>query len=223
MLTQTEIEQYRAKAISLFPFLKDVSFTIARLPAGRYLFTEGDQCAQAGFVVEGVIRVFKTGHGNREVTLYRLFEGESCSLALTCALSSYMYQASAVVEKEAVVAFIPLTTLHWLIQHSSAARQFIFELLAGRFFEVLSLVGELVFRRLDERLAQLLLEFAEQQDDRFIVSRSHEELAYELGSAREVISRLLKSFEQNGWVELQRRMVVLRNVRALQRKARGLL
>ncbi len=223
MLTAADIDQYRARAVQLFPFLKEVQFTVARLPAGTYIFTEGDQCAQAGFVLEGVVRVFKTGQGHREVTLYRLYEGESCSLALTCALSAYMYQASAVVEKDAVLAFIPLPTLHWLVQNSDAARQFIFELLAARFFEVLSLISELVFRRLDERLAQLLLEFAEQQNGQFIVRRSHEELAYELGSAREVISRLLKTFEQNGWVQLQRRMVILQNVRALQRKARGVL
>lgn len=223
MISDTILEEYRRKAIALFPFLKDVPFTILQLAAGEMLFREGEQCAQIGFLLEGQIRVYKSNSGRRELTLYRLLPGDSCALALTCALANYRHQASAVVEKPSIVATIPLNALHWLMDRSESARLFLFRMLGARLLEVLHLIQDLLYRRVDERLAQLLLELSQQHDGCYCVERSHEELAAELGSAREVVSRLLKSFERKKWISLQRRKICLDDVRALQLKARGKL
>lgn len=204
-------------ANNIFPFLEGVPHTLLRLPRGSMVFCEGEECGVVGFIVRGVIKVYKLAESGREITLYRIGQGESCILSMTCVLSHPMHRASAVVEEDAELWLFSANDFRRLVEVSHEARQFVFSLFSHRLADMLTLVEEIVFRRIDERLADLLLHRAHNA----VVEATHEELAFELGSAREVVSRLLKEFEREGSVRLGRGKVVIEQPALLRGKKTG--
>jgi CRP/FNR family transcriptional regulator len=181
------------------------------LAAGQVLLREGQSCASVPFVIEGSIRLFKRAESGREITLYRIGPGESCILSAGCGASLDSFPASAVAEEPTVAAFLPAETVRRLLAESEAFRAFVLEQYSRRMVEVMELVEEVAFRRVDERLAQWLLERGAPGNGQgraggsfAAVAATQQELADHVGTSREVVSRILKDWEERGLVELSR-------------------
>jgi CRP/FNR family transcriptional regulator len=152
-------------------------------------------------VLEGSVRVQKLAENGREITLYRVESGGSCVLTTSCLLARERYPAEGITETEVIAAMIPLALFEKALDTSAGFRRFVFSTYAQRISHLILLVEEVAFGRIDERLAQCLLEMREVDNT---VEATHQVLAAELGTAREVISRQLKEFERRGWIALQR-------------------
>jgi CRP/FNR family transcriptional regulator len=174
---------------------------IAHIPAGHDVFTEGDQVDSIALLISGVVRVYKIGETGREITLYRFGNGESCILTANAILSQKSFPAIATVEKDAEAVMIPADTFRDWVRRYDLWREFVFELLSQRLSAVMAIVEEVAFRRMDTRLASLLAERSRSSD---LIRITHQELAAELGSSREVISRILEDFSAQGILEVSR-------------------
>ena len=178
------------------------------LPAGATVFRDGDACSNYLLVVDGSVRVQKVSSSGREITLYRVGDGQTCILTTTCLLAGERYPAEGVTETEVRAIALDNGLFQALLAASAAFRQFVFAVYARRITDLIVLVEEVAFGRMDLRLAARLRDGAD-ADDRLAVT--HQELAAELGTAREVVSRLLKDFEHRGLVSLQRGRITLRD------------
>jgi CRP/FNR family transcriptional regulator len=191
---------------------------LASFPAGAVLFGEGGECQNYLFVLTGSVRVQKLGETGREIVLYRVERGETCVLTTACLMAETAYDAEGVTENEVEAVVVPAPAFNELLARSAQFRRFVFATYANRIADLLMLIEEVAFGRIDARLAQCLLA---RKDARHHVSGTHQELSSELGTAREVVSRQLKEFERRGWVKLGRGRIELCDVTALERLAGG--
>jgi len=190
------------------------------LSPDEFICMEGTMCSHLALVLEGRARVYKSGADGRELTLYRVHPGESCILTTSCILSDRPFPAFAVAETALTARLVPAATVKQWMERHAPWRTYVFDLLARRLDAVIASLGEVTFRRLDARLAATLLEgHAAAEDD--TIRTTHEQLASDLGSAREVISRLLKHFEHDGLVDLARGAVTVQDRAGLRRVAHG--
>jgi CRP/FNR family transcriptional regulator, anaerobic regulatory protein len=188
------------------------------LGAGETLIREGQGCGAVPFVLEGAIRVFKRAESGREITLYRIEAGQSCILSSGCVAAAATggahaasggleglaaFPASAVAEGETSAAFLPVPAFRALLAEGPSFRGFVLDQYSRRMAEVIELVEEVAFRHLDERLRQWLADRVAGKADRRVVV-THQEIADQLGSSREVVSRILKDWEQRGALRLSR-------------------
>jgi CRP/FNR family transcriptional regulator, anaerobic regulatory protein len=169
--------------------------TFARIPAGQDVFVEGDRSDAIALLVSGQVRVYKIGETGREITLYRFGLGESCILTANAILSRQTFPAIATVEADAEAVLIPAETFRDWVRRYDVWREFVFDLFSQRLATVMAVVDEVVFRHMDRRIASLLLNRALAQNP---VRITHQEIASELGSSREVISRLIEDFTSQG-------------------------
>jgi CRP/FNR family transcriptional regulator len=170
------------------------------VPAGAMLFDERQPCQGFPFVLSGGIRVIKAAQNGRELPLYRVMPGESCIITSSCLLGHVAYNARGVTEAPTRLMLLPHGLFDQLMG-VPAFRDFVFHLFAERMAELMQLVEEVAFRKLDQRLANLLLGRGR------TLSTTHQQLADELGSVREMVSRLLKGFADQGLVRLGREQV----------------
>jgi len=175
------------------------------IPAGAQIYRVGDACSAIAFVLSGEIRVYKIGQGGREITLYEIGPGETCILNASCILSGRTYPAHALTLAETVVFMVPSDLFHRLVNEFDIMRDFVFTLLSQRLTGVMELVEEVAFGRMDERLMDYLVE--KSQDNR--LETTHQKIANDLGTSREVVSRLLKDLERKGTVRLSRNEINL--------------
>ena len=187
-----------------------------RIPAGRDVFIEGDHVDAIALLISGVVRVYKIGETGREITLYRFGNGESCILTANAILSQKNFPAVATVEKEAEAVMIPADTFRDWVRRYDLWREFVFELLSERLSSVMAIVEEVAFRRMDVRVASLLKERSQGSDP---VHVTHQEIAAELGSSREVISRILEDFSAQGMISASRGKIKILDQEALQAHA----
>ncbi|RMC98806.1 Crp/Fnr family transcriptional regulator [Aquitalea palustris] len=187
-----------------------------RVAEGTVLFREGSPCQAYLFVLEGQIRVQKVGENGREITLYRVEAGETCIVTTACLMSGTDYDAEGVAETAIAAQALPIPAFRQLLATSAAFRDFVFRAYGSRIADLLLLIEEVSFGRIDQRLAACLLQRARGQS---ALSLTHQEVAAELGSAREVISRQLKDFERRGWIQLGRGQLQLLDSGALQQLA----
>jgi CRP/FNR family transcriptional regulator len=182
------------------------------LPAGITLFRDGDACTNYLLVLDGSVRVQKTSSNGREITLYRVGDGQTCILTTSCLLAGERYPAEGVTETEVRAIALPGALFQALLAGSTGFRQFVFAVYARRIADLITLVEEVAFERMDLRLAARLRDGADRDG---MVNATHQELATELGTAREVVSRLLKDFEHRGLVALHRGRIELHDRDAL--------
>lgn len=205
-----------------FPTLRDVDDDAVRelvqsvhpvtLPPGTKVFESGARCENYLMVAKGRIRVQQLSESGREIVLYRIGDGETCILTTACLLAHQDYAAEAITETEVTGYAVPRTAFDHLLARSARFRDFVFRAYASRITDLIMLVEEIAFSHVDTRLAKRLLDLAPESDT---ISVTHQELAVELGTAREVISRQLKEFERRGWIRLERGSVVIENRKAL--------
>lgn len=176
-----------------------------RFRNGEQLYHEGESCPGIVFLLGGEIRVFKTGGNGREITLYQILPGETCILNAVSILSHSSYPANAVALQDGVMLYLDSASFLELMGSSNVMREFVFALFSQRFGEVIELVEEVTFGRLQDRLENYLIEKSEDNE----LFTTHQRIANELGSSREVISRLLKDLERQGKILQERNHIRL--------------
>ena len=176
---------------------------------GTVLFRPGQPCRGFPLLLEGSVRVSQTSPGGREIVLYHVEPGQGCLLSGGCLLGDSDYGASGVAETDVTLISIPPALFQELLLEHEPFRRFVFGMYGERLAQVMQLVEEVAFRRLDSRLAQLLVQRGP------LIEATQQQLADELGSVREIVSRLLRQFESRGWVVLARNRITLRDPRAL--------
>ena len=184
-----------------------------RIPAGHDVFVEGDLVDAIALLISGVVRVYKIGETGREITLYRFGNGESCILTANAILSQQNFPAVATVEKSAEAVMIPANIFRDWVRRYDLWREFVFELLSQRLASVMAIVEEVAFRRMDVRLAAFLAERARSAS---LIHITHQQIAAELGSSREVVSRILEDFSAQGTLEVSRGSIRIMDRQALQ-------
>lgn len=215
---------WTARFVGLSRLKDDVKATllsesrVAAVPAGSVIFGPGKAPENLLLLLEGTVRVQQSSETGREVVLYRVVAGESCVLTTACLLAYEDYSAEGIAETDLRAVLVPRTTFDGLIAHSPEFRRFVFTAYARRITDLFQVIEEIVFRRVDLRLAQKLLKLA---DDKGVVHATHHDLALELGSAREVISRQLQEFQRREWVELGRGTIGITAPAALRRFGEG--
>lgn len=189
-----------------------------RLAAGEVTFRDGDACRHYVLVVDGSIRVQKISESGREIVLYRVERGQTCVLTTSCLFAGAGYAAEGITETPVTAIMMPLAAFNAAVAASAGFRRFVFASFSERIAELMLLIEAIAFGRVDERLAERLLAFDAGTGP---IELTHQQLAAELGTAREVVSRLLKEFERRGWVALTRGRVALADRAALDALARG--
>lgn len=199
----------------IFPQLKTADNDLVRdllaaaasqsVASNHRIYAEGDSCNGIAFVLSGEIRVYKIGETGREITLYEIGPGETCILNASCILAGTFYPAHAVTITDVELLLIPSADFRRLVLEYDMLRDFVFTLLSRRLAGVMELVEEVAFGRMDERLHDYLIEKSENNK----LEATHQKIANDLGTSREVISRLLKDFERKRRVALSRNSIVL--------------
>ena len=187
---------------------------IMQVPAGTQIFAEHQPCQGFPLLLAGRIKVVKLAASGRELMLYRVTPGGSCIISSSCLLGHTDYNARGIAETSLTLLALPVTAFAALMLEHAPFRDFVFNLFAERIGELMQLVEEVAFARLDQRLAKLLLA---RSDNTLAVT--HQQLADELGSVREIVSRLLKGFAAQGLVALGREQLTIIDRAGLQKLA----
>lgn len=174
---------------------------IISVPKGTVIFGPGKAPENLLLLLSGTIRVHQTSESGRDIVLYRVSAGESCVLTTACLLAYEDYLAEGVAETDVQAVAIPRRVFEELIAESTVFRRFVFTAYSRRITDLFFVIEEIAFRRMDIRLAQKLVELPAPGG---VIATTHQDLAAELGTAREVISRQLKEFQRRGWVALSR-------------------
>jgi CRP/FNR family transcriptional regulator len=187
---------------------------VMHLPTGTQVFAEHQPCQGFPLLLEGSIKVIKLAASGRELMLYRVVPGGSCIISSSCLLGHTDYNARGIAETPLTLLALPVNVFAALMIEHPPFRDFVFHLFADRIGELMQLVEEVAFARLDWRLAKLILARNES-----VLGVTHQQLADELGSVREIVSRLLKGFAAQGLVSLGREQITVVDREGLQKLA----
>lgn len=174
-----------------------------QLKAGTVAFDCYANCDSFPMLTEGRIRVAKPAPNGREILLYRVEPGQTCVLTLNCLLSDSEYGARGVVSRDCSGVAVPQSMFLRLIDAHPGFRDFVFQSLSQRVLELMELIEEVAFNRLDQRIAKMLVS-ASASGHAAPIEKTHQQIADELGSVREIVSRILGSFADGGLVQLER-------------------
>jgi len=189
---------------------------LAKLPVNKDIYLQGDIVDNIALLLSGSVRVFKIGDTGREITLYRFGLGESCVLTANSILNQKTFPAIATVEEDAEVVLIPSDVFLSWVNRYDLWREFVFQLLSDRLAAIIEVVDEVVFNRMDQRIAGWLIK---NQQGPAVIEVTHQQIADDLGSSREVISRLLEDFSKKGWLITRRGSIEILKPKALKRLA----
>jgi CRP/FNR family transcriptional regulator len=192
--------------------LFDVS-SIITLPENSTVFHQGDECSNYLIILDGKVKVFTRAENGREILLYRLYTGDSCVLTTSCLLGNKNYPAEGKTETSVIALAIPVSRFNGALQSSTTFREMVFSAFSTHLSDLITLVEEVAFGKVDVRLARHLLG---QRDANDSLASTHQNIATELGSAREVISRQLKELESKGVLIINRGNIKIIDIAALQ-------
>ncbi len=214
------IDRIKARLIELYPMLGQqtaeqlgnleanaVSMTV---PAETVIFDENQACQGFPLLLSGSVRVIKAAANGRELRLYRVCPGESCILTSSCLMGHSKYQARGVAETETEMVLLAPATFARLVSTHEPFRNYVFSLFSERLTDMMQLLSAVAFQKLDQRLAALLVSRPSP------IYATHQALADELGSVREMVSRVLKQFAEQGWVKLGREQIDVTDAAALR-------
>lgn len=174
---------------------------LVRVPAGQPVFTAGGSCEQYLVVVSGSVRVTLLTESGREVVLYRVGPGQSCVLTTSCIAAGESYPADGCTETEVEAIALPRPVFEQAMAASAVFRRFVLDGFARRLAQLIQRMDEVAYGSLDARLVHLLVGGGPR------LAITHEALATELGTAREVVTRRLKRYREKGWIDLHRGVI----------------
>ena len=177
--------------------------TMNKLPKGAAMFYDAQNCSGVQLVKLGQVRVFIASPNGGQITLYRLVENDICVMSAACMIQNIDFEIHVEVEKDSEIYLIPKITYTKISNECHAVKDFTLELVSSRFSDVMWVVNHLVFSGMGKRLALTLLEHSQIEKSN-ILTLTHDDIAKDLGTAREVVSRLLKQFQLDGIVKLSR-------------------
>ena len=223
------LEERKNNVAAFFPFWKDLSADQQEdllHHATERIFGKGsvlrpydtNNCVGLMLVQEGQLRAFMLSESGKEVTLYRLFSLDICLFSASCIMRNIQFDIHLESEKETRAWIIPADLCDRLMQQSLAISDFTNQLMASRFSDVMWTLDQVLFKSMDSRIATLLVELSviEQKE---MLTVTHEELANQLGTAREVVTRLLKYFQADGIITLSRGSIRLLDMKKLRELA----
>lgn len=187
--------------------------TVITVPKDTVIFGPGKSPENLLLLLEGTVRVQQLAENGREIVLYRVHAGESCVLTTACLLAYEDYSAEGIAESEVSAVAIPRTVFDDLVANSPEFRTFVFTAYSKRITDLFLVIEEIAFRRMDIRLAQKLLDLG---GGNGVIHATHQQMAAELGTAREVVSRQLSEFQRREWVAQSRGEIRILNRRALE-------
>ena len=217
-MTNTWIDQFTGLA-GLEPEIRETLLTrssVIDVPRDTVIFGPGKAPENLLLLLDGTIRVQQVSDSGREIVLYRVQAGESCVLTTACLLAYEDYRAEGIAETGIRAAAVPRGVFEDLLARSSNFRHFVFTAYSRRLTDLFLVIEEVAFRRIDIRLAQKLVDLAGDNDE---IAATHQRLATELGTAREVVSRQLQEFQRRGWATLKRGTIRLDAPAVLRRLA----
>ncbi len=177
---------------------------------GKTLMEPGQFIKAVPLVLEGSIKIMRVDEDGKELFLYYLETGETCALSLTCCSAARPSEIKAIVEEKASLLFIPIQVHEQLVDEFKQWKDFVSTTYQHRFQEMLTVLDAVAFKRMDERLMSYIVKKMKQLKSNELHT-THQEIANELGTAREVISRLLKQLEKKKWIELGRNVIYIRD------------
>ena len=179
---------------------------VISVPKDTVIFGPGKAPENLLLLLDGTVRVQQLSESGREIVLYRVHAGESCVLTTACLLAYEDYSAEGIAETDVEAAAIPRQVFDDLISQSETFRRFVFSAYSKRITDLFFVIEEIAFQRIDIRLAQKLLELGGKTG---VIKSTHQQMAAELGTAREVVSRQLQEFQRRGWVAQSRGTIEL--------------
>jgi len=204
--------------LKIFPFFRNAAqplieniLSLSRrnmLPSNMLVKLEGELCQDFVFMLAGEKRIYKSGGSGREITLYEIGSGDICVLNASCILSNTKLPANAATMSETEVLLIPAHHFLNMIDRYEEMRNFVHTRINESMTSIMTLIAEITFGKMDERLIDYLIEKSENKR----LKRTHQQIACDLGTAREVVSRLLKNFERQGLVLCSRNLVQLKGL-----------
>lgn len=200
------------------PVIQEI-ITAARrieIPAGQIVFSMGSRCENYLLMLEGSIKTQLLSENGRQMLLYHVGPGDSCTLTTSCLLGGNRYPAEGITEQDAVAFIVPQDLFERALDQSSFFRQFVFNNFAKRLAALMTRMEEVMFNPIDTRLAKLLLDYHQP-----LIQVTHNDLAVTLGSAREVVSRHLKRYELLGCIKLHRGSLEITDPEALRELSSG--
>ena len=174
--------------------------------ANETIIREGQFISSFPLVVKGLVRVSRTNDDGNELLLYYLNEDEVCAMSLTCCMTQVLSNINAVAEKHTEVILLPVEVLDEWISKYPGWKQFVMRTFQNRFRKLIETVDAIAFMKLDERLIKYFTD-KNKNSGSTTFNGTHQELALQLNSSREVISRLLKKLELNGKIKLSRNFI----------------
>jgi CRP/FNR family transcriptional regulator, anaerobic regulatory protein len=215
----------RGQLLRIYPVLRELPAPLltkveataepVHAPTGQRLFSDGSPCTYYPLLIEGTIRASKVSSEGHEILLYRLNPGESCVITVVTLLGEVSYPAIGTAETDLALFAVPRRVFLEIVLESPAFRVFVFNALSRRIAHLMALVDDVAFRRVDQRLASRLL--LQRNAD----ATTHQMLADELGTSREVVSRILEAFQHAGVIRLGRKRIEVLDRHALDRLHRG--
>ena len=182
---------------------------------GTVLHGGFNDCSGLFLVTSGMLRAYILSEEGKEVTLYRLFEMDICLFSASCMIQSIQFEIMIEAEKDSEVLVIPADVCKSLTEASAPLANYTNQIMASRFSEVMWLIEQLMWKSFDKRLAQFLVEET-LVEDTDVLKLTHEKIANHLGTAREVVSRMLKYFEGEGLVMVSRGSVKITDLSRLR-------
>lgn len=212
--------------LSRFPALRDIkdeawtaAVNVAKLmtiPPDTTIIRKGDPCPNFLLAIDGTVRVFQRAESGREITLFRTGAGEMCISTLKSLIDETHYNVDEVTEGEVCVASIPQEYFHRALAQSDGFRRYVLSTVTHRLCDVIRLTQQVAFESLDLRLACLLGDRLKESGASLEIT--HQLLAHELGTSREVVSRMLEEFENRGIIRLRRNRIELLSPEGLEQR-----
>lgn len=183
---------------------------------GTVIHNDSIECTGLLLVKSGQLRAYIVSEEGREITIYRLFERDFCLLSASCMLRNIQFEITIEAEKDSEIWVVPVSVYQELMEESAVIANYTNQIMASRFSEVMWLMEQIMWKSFDKRLAEFLLNEAALEKSE-ILKTTHEELANHLGTAREVVTRMLRYFQSEGMVKLSRGTVEITDPEQLEK------
>lgn len=212
---------FRYELLKSYPFLRDVENEVLDLffkriivnnyEVGQNIFSDKVSCIGFSFILEGRLRIYKIGDDGKEITLYRIGKGDSCFNTILCALTDSDEISFADVEENALIAILPMDLFKKYLVNNSSFLKYMFKNLYNKFENVVEGLEKVTFDSIENRLINYFNVKLEDNNGARIIYTTHEKIAADIGSSREVVSRSLKALEKRGLLELGRGKIKIKN------------
>lgn len=190
------------------------------VPRGTLLHNGSADCMGIMLIQSGQLRAYMTSEEGREITVYRLFERDMCLFSASCVMSSVQFEIIITAEKDTRFWLIPPHVFKAVMEQSAPMANYVNDVMATNFTDVMWLMEQVLWKSFDKRLAQFLLQEQEIEETP-VLRQTHESIAGHLGTAREVVTRMLKYFQGEGMVRLTRGCIEITSAEKLEALAQG--